>query len=116
MKHNTNKSNRRIPITVFGVTYPSIRATALAFGVHPSTFRRNIISFRTEPEVALLGDDANLRLLFVGLDNKAYNFVPWSEDPVTTRKIVEHYRPDLLEAYDKDHPTGEYSPFVYNND
>ena len=52
-----------------------------------------------------------VKFRFVGLDNKAYYTVPWNNKPVTTRQIIEHYRPDLLDAYDKHNSTGEYRPY-----
>ena len=51
------------------------------------------------------------KIQFIGLDGKAYYRTTWSQDPVTARQIIEHYRPDLLEAYDKYNPTGEYRPY-----
>lgn len=48
---------------------------------------------------------------FIGLNNKAYYDMPWSDKPVTTRQVVEHFRPDLLDTYDMCNPTGEYRPY-----
>jgi len=97
------------PITAFGTTYPSIREAALAFGIPESTFRFRLQN-NLESEAALICTDQVI-CRFLGLDARAYHSVPWNSDLVTTREIVEHYRPDLLAAYDADHPSGEYRPY-----
>ena len=60
--------------------------------------------------VACVSED-RFSLRFIGLDNKAYYSVAWSNNYVTARQIVEHYRPDLLAKYDEYNPTGEYNPY-----
>ena len=52
-----------------------------------------------------------VELGFVGLDGKARYKLYWSENLQTARQIIEHYRPDLLSAYDKHNPTGKYEPY-----
>ena len=58
------------------------------------------------------GEIWSLHPIFINLDGKAYYKLSWSTDPVNTRQIIAHYRPDLLEAYDKSNPTGEYRPYI----
>ena len=94
------------PITAFGVEYPSIREAASAFGLPHSALRFRLQN-NLESEVALVCTD-QVTCRFLGLDARAYHSVPWNSDLVTTREIVEHYRPDLLAAYDAANPDGEY--------
>ena len=98
-------------ITILGTTYRSLRQAAAAFDLPESTLRFRIDN-GIEPEVCVVATDT-IQLAFVSLKDKAYYKVPWSEDPVNTREIIEHYRPDLLDTYDKSNPTGEYRPYTY---
>lgn len=68
-----------------------------------------------EPCVAVLTTDY-LELAYIGLDDKARYKLPWSELPVTARQIIEHYRPDLIDLYDKHNPTGKYEPRIINKE
>ena len=69
-----------------------------------------------EPYVAVLTTDS-LELAYVGLDGKArYTLNGYSNKFYTARDLVEKYRPDLLEAYDKHNPTGEYRPRIINKE
>lgn len=107
-----------ISVTVFGVTYPSLSAAARAFGIKPNTLHNRICASRgicAELEVVFVIKKSTSHKItpsFIGLNNKAYYTVNWNEKPVTTRQIIEHYRQDLLEAYDASNPTGEYKPFI----
>lgn len=60
--------------------------------------------------VVPVGEKVNLG--FIGLNNKAYHYVPWSELPVTTRQLVQHYRPEYDALYYLSNPTGEYMPYL----
>ena len=102
------------PITAFGTRYPSIRAAAAAFNFPESTLRFRL-KHGLEPEAALVATDKET-LAFIGLDAKSYCRAAWSRDLVTTREIVEHYRPDLLAAYDASNPTGRYRPYRKGGD
>lgn len=51
-------------------------------------------------------------LKFISADLVAYYRVPWSKELKTTREIVEHELPELLERYDKANPNGIYVPMV----
>ena len=88
----------------------------LTRGKAAKKFNSNINTLRSrlknkmEPEVSLVCTD-DLHLEFISLNGKAYYRLKWSEDPVSTREIIEYYRPDLLDAYDKSNPTGEYRPY-----
>ena len=69
-----------------------------------------------EPYVAVLTTDS-LELAYVGLDGKArYTLNSNNSEYYTARELVEKYRPDLLEAYDKHNPTGEYRPRIINKE
>ena len=108
-----------LSLSAFGVTYPSIRKAAAAFGIPESTLRHRLEN-DWDIEVALIVSTGRVTLGFMGLDGKAYYRVSWldknsaeygSGNIQTSREIVEHYRPDLLDAYDKSNPTGEYHPY-----
>lgn len=53
-----------------------------------------------------------IKAAFVSADLVAYYKVPWSKELKTTREIVEHALPELLEQYDKANPKGTYQPMV----
>lgn len=50
-----------------------------------------------------------IQLEFIGLDGKAYYKVPWNKDYVTTEQVIKHYRPDLLDLYNKSNKSGVYN-------
>ena len=79
---------------------------------------RNTINRRAEKgwdiQVILTNKDNRLELIYIGLDGKAYYKISWSNVPVTARQIVEHYRPELLEDYDRCNPDGLYRPYKPN--
>ena len=106
-------------VSAFGVTYPSIRKAAAAFGIPESTLRNRLKNY-WDIEVALIVSTGRVTLGFMGLDGQAYYRVSWldknsekygSGNIQTAREIVEHYRPDLLDAYDKSNQTGQYHPY-----
>ena len=103
-----------IPITVFGVRYRSLRKLAKTFNFAESTLHRHLTVYRAEPEPLLACPDGLIFLSFIGLDERAYYMIPDPKMPgyFTARQIVEHYRPDLLDAYDTANPTGKYKPFI----
>jgi len=105
-----------IPITIFGVRYKSLRAAARTFNIAPNTFHRYITTYLTDPEAVAIASDYLVRMAYIGSDGRAYHCVPWSRLYVTTREIVQHYRPDLLPIYDKYHPKGKHSPFLKGGD
>ena len=73
----------------------------------------SIIKGRIERGVELLIAlivDNRISLEFIGLDGKAYYKLRGVEEMLTTRQIIEKYRPDLVEAYDKQNPDGKYMP------
>lgn len=106
------KSNRSIPISLLGVRYRSIRSLAKSWNVNERTLRYRLSRF-IEVEVTLISKDRTT-LMYIGLDGKARYKLNWSDEPQTARQVIEHYRPDLLEAYDKYNPTGEYTPYKIN--
>lgn len=103
------------PVIAFGVKFPSLRDIARSFYLPESTLRYRLKNGFVESEVALICEDRH-KFEFVNLDGIAYYKVPWSKDPVNTREIIEHYRPDLLDDYDKSNPTGEYRPYIHGGD
>jgi len=60
--------------------------------------------------VVPVGEKVNLE--FIGLNSKTYHSAPWSELPVTTRQLVQHYRPEYDALYYLSNPTGEYIPYL----
>ena len=106
-------------LSAFGTTFKSRRQAAAAFGIPESTLR-NRLKNDWDIEVALIVSTGRVTLGFMGLDRKAYYRVSWldknsaeygSGNIQTARQIIEHYRPDLLDAYDKSNPTGQYHPY-----
>lgn len=103
-----------MPITVFGVKYSSLREAARAFNFPESTLRKYLNVYHAEPEPLLACSDGLVYLSFIGSDGRAYYMIPVPEihGYFTARQIVEHYRPDLVAAYDAVNPTGEYRPYT----
>lgn len=106
-----------ISVSAFGVDYPSIRTAAATFGLAESTLRNRLFrGHAVEPEVALVCTEP-VRVAFIGLNSKAYHRAKWIDCKyATARQIVEHYRPDLVAAYDAGNPTGEYRPYTRGGD
>ena len=104
----------RTEVVVFGMTFDSLNSTSKYFKLSPKILNYRLSNPYTELEIAVIlpsNDKRSISVKFIGLNNKAYYKVPWSTQLVTTRQIVEYYRPDLLEVYDKYNPTGEYRPY-----
>ena len=101
------------PVTAFGFRYSSISRFSKAWRIPQSTIRTRFKE-GFDIEVAIITRD-RLVLRHIGLDGKAYYKVKWAPDLVTARQIVEHYRPDLLDAYDKNNPTGKWNPVLREN-
>ena len=104
-------------LSAFGTTFKSRRQAAAAFGIPESTLC-NRLKNDWDIEVALIVSTDKVTFYYVGLDRQARYKTPWAEknldgwpNPQTAREIVEHYRPDLLDAYDKSNPTGQYHPY-----
>ena len=101
------------PVTAFGFRYSSISRFSKAWGIPQSTIRTRFKE-GFDIEVTITAKDAT-QLIHIGLDGKAYYKAKWAPDLVTARQIVEHYRPDLLDAYDKNNPTGKWNPVLREN-
>lgn len=91
----------------FGNKYNNFKQLVIDWGMKEGT-----ISYRLangiELCVALVVKD-NMKLKFVGLDGKARYILNGAEDKLyTARELIKMYRPDLLDAYDKYNPKGEY--------
>ena len=99
------------PITVFGVSYRSLNAAAIAFGRPANTAYKYIGANGVEPEAYFAASRTLVYLEFIGSDGRAYYRIPFEDGFFTTRAIVKRYRPDLLDTYDAANPTGEYRPF-----
>lgn len=98
---------------LLGVTYSSIKKLSEAWRISAATVKRRIKG-GFDIEVIITAKDTT-QLNHIDLDGKAYYKVQWSQDLVTARQIVEYYRPDLIEAYDKNNPTGKWNPVLKEN-
>ena len=110
---DTTSTTQATPVTAFGFRYSSISRFSKAWRIPQSTIRTRFKE-GFDIEVAIITRD-RLVLRHIGLDGKAYYKVQWSPDLVTARQIVEYYRPDLIEAYDKNNPTGKWNPVIKEN-
>lgn len=114
MYHKVQHQERYVIVCMLG-EFSSIAKLAKVCNLQEATLTQRIKS-GVDIDVALVipvvkSKEYRLKPLFCGLNGKAYYTTTWSSKPVTARQIVEHYRPDLLEAYDKANPTGEYNPY-----
>ena len=101
----------KISIRAFGTEYSTLGEASKSFNLDKSTVIRRLRR-GFDVEVALLNYSKSVRgIEFIGLNGKSYYTVSWSKTYVTARQIIEHYRPDLVEAYDRSNPTGEYRPY-----
>lgn len=112
-----------LEIIIFGERYNDIPSISNRFGLNIQTiynrFSKNYDKYKcidTELVAALHRKLYNIKLGFVGLDRQARYQVPWSKEYQTTRQIIQHERPDLLELYDKAHPKGEWNPYRREGD
>lgn len=104
-----------ISTDLFGVCHRSIRSLAETWDISEDLLGDRLKS-GMEMCVALVVKNDAVELMFIGLDGKARYKLPWSENPQTAREIIEHYRPDLLQAYDKYNPTGKYEPYIQDKE
>ena len=110
-------SKCRTPVVVYdglGNGPCNLAELATKYNIKYNTLRSRVKS-RVEICVALVCKD-NVELKFIGLDGKARYSLNRSENLQTARQIIEHYRPDLLSAYDKHNPTGKYEPYEPNKE
>ena len=97
------------------VHHPSIRSLAKTLGISYSTLRYRV-AHGIEACVALVCTE-RVQLKFVGLDGKARYTLNGIESKLyTARELIEKYRPDLLDAYDKHNLTGKYEPYQLNKE
>ena len=95
----------------FGERFKSIKEMCNAYGSNLTSFYKRV-SDHIETSVALVVKNDAVRLMYVGLDGKArYTLNRVKDTLYTARELIAKYRPDLLEAYDKYNPTGEYRPY-----
>lgn len=112
------KSTRKTtPIQVtddLGNVFNSISKMCRQYNIGQSTYKHRVKQ-GVEPVVCFCGTRIkSLHIEYIGIDNKAYYKIYKQNNLMTTREILSHYRPELLEAYDKYNPTGEY--LKYNQD
>ena len=98
---------------ILGTIYGSVKNLSTAWGIDESTIR-NRLKKGFDIEITVISNN-DMSLIHIGLDGKAYYKVQWSQDLVTARQIVGYYRPDLIEAYDKNNPTGKWNPVLKEN-
>lgn len=96
-------------LSIMGKTYDSLAKLSNEYKASQDRVRSRILS-GLDVEVAVISETST-SLRFIGLDNKSYYHVAWSNDYVTARDIVKYYRPDLVSLYDRYNPTGEYNPY-----
>lgn len=97
----------------FGNQFESYWVMCKAYGINYGTVKLRILH-RCEMCVALVSRE-NIKLLYIGLDGKARYKLRWSDEPQTAREVVEYYRPDLLDNYDRYNPTGKYKLYIEDN-
>ena len=98
---------------ILGTVYGSVKNLSTAWGIDESTIR-NRLKKGFDIEITAISNN-DMSLIHIGLDGKAYYKVQWAQDLVTARQIVGYYRPDLIEAYDKNNPTGKWNPVLKEN-
>ena len=109
IKHNP----KTIKIECMLGEFDAIKHLSNHVGIAEMTLRGRLYKSNFDIDVAIISPtDECVGLKFIGLDGKARYKVNWSSRTVTARQIIEHYRPDLLDAYDKSNPTGKYNPYV----
>ena len=101
---------------MFGNTFTTIDEMCNMYNInYPSFLYR--VKTGTEICIALVLKKDKARLAYIGLDGKARYTISGKKNSIfTAREIIEMYRPDLLEAYDKYNPTGEYRPYRLNKE
>lgn len=100
---------------LLGVCHQSIRSLSKDWEINYSTLWYRL-KHGIEMCVALVAKDP-VKLRFVGLDGKARYILNGSDRILyTARELIEKFRPDLLKAYDKHNPTGEYEPYKPNKE
>lgn len=110
-----------ITITAFGKKYDYMPELGRDLGISkPTVYRRFYRLYKQyqyidiEILASVRSHMDSIKLAFIGLDGQARYKVSWAEDYQTTRQIIQHERPDLLDLYDKVHPDGKWNP--YNRD
>lgn len=91
-----------------GRVYKSFKDMCKPYGTKAITVSMRI-GKGIEIFVALTCKDT-VSLEFIGLDGKAYYKLKGIEELLTTRQIIEKYRPDLVARYDEVNPEGKYMP------
>lgn len=126
---NTNAKVPRISIhkaldsiKPFNIKYSSLGEMVSKLGINDAQLLRvrltNIENIK-QIDIELIASIPrinNIKLEIIGLDGQARYKAPWMKDLQTTRQIIEHERPDLLELYDKAHPKGEWNPYRREGD
>lgn len=103
-------------IKTFGTEHANMMAAAKDLGMNYKTMWNRLSRSEEQKifDVELLVSISNLlgiEIQFIGLDGQARYKVPWSKELQTTREIIQHERPDLLERYNQANPTGRWNPY-----
>lgn len=112
-------------IKIFDKEYNSIQEAVDEFKVDRHNINRALYTSGWDIEVAFSvysnkQESEKVTLGFIGLDGQAYYRVSWldknsaefgSGNIQTAREVIDHFRPDLIQIYDKVNPTGQYHPY-----
>ena len=98
-----------IQIDLMGKKFSSILELVNEYNIAYNTVSRRLQA-GLDKEVAIINIH-NIHLKYIGMDNKAYYNIGSNPEYVTARQIIEQYRPDLLDLYDKYNPKGKYNPY-----
>ena len=98
-----------IQIDLMGKKFSSILELVNEYNIAYNTVSRRLQA-GLDKEVAIINIH-NIHLKYIGMDYKAYYNIGSNPEYVTARQIIEQYRPDLLDLYDKYNPKGKYNPY-----
>lgn len=97
---------------------PNILSWSKKFGIPPEILMERLDApYPWDLFAALVVPaDVIIEHIFIGLNNKAYHYVPWNDKPVTTLQLVQHYRPKYSLLYYLSNPDGKYMPYTRGGD
>ena len=105
-----SKSNaKKESVDCIGIKYTSFSEMCKAYNKNMATVKSRLKA-NLELWVALVSE-VYTTLEFIGLDGKAYYKLAGIDELLTTRQIIEKYRPDLVSKYDEINPEGKYMPY-----
>ena len=104
------KKNSNIFETLFG-RFESQNELIKATGLRKEILKERLYNGVEVDVCILVGNQTNVSLKFIGMNRKAYYKIHLEGSKImTTREVIEFYRPDLLEKYDEMNPHGIYRP------